>query len=115
MSTAVKEEVFERAKSLIAIQNTKNAKTSDGIEFGDCPDCGVKPGQPHVSGCDIEQCSSCGLQRISCSCGGRHDRAFARWTGIWPGLLEAFVFGVDLNAFYGQRLHEIFLVKPKSK
>ena len=60
----------------------------------DCHDCGAKPGEIHQDGCDTEVCSVCGLQRLQClwigSCRG-HDKAFARWTGLWPGIAEAFV------------------------
>lgn len=37
-----------------------------------CPNCGMAVGQPHVSECDIERCSICGSQRVSCDCEG-HD------------------------------------------
>jgi hypothetical protein len=33
-----------------------------------CGDCGVKEGQLHVLGCDMEPCPACGGQLISCDC-----------------------------------------------
>jgi hypothetical protein len=33
-----------------------------------CGDCGVKEGQLHIPGCDMECCASCGGQSIWCEC-----------------------------------------------
>lgn len=77
-----------------------------------CQDCGAAPGQPHKDGCDIERCSVCGKQHIQCGCEG-HDKAFARWTGFWPGSIESENLGIDLNEFYRQGFHKIFFVKPE--
>lgn len=89
-------------------------------ELENCPDCSAEPGRPHNKGCDIEHCSVCGLQRLSCNCEG-HDPLFSRWTGVWPAEMECFYLGLtdekgehpDLNRFYQEGLHEIFFVKPK--
>jgi hypothetical protein len=80
-----------------------------------CPDCGATPGQPHEKGCDVEMCSACGNQKISCGCKGKHDQAFARWTGFLPGELEAEKLGINLNQFHVAGLHKIFFVKPEVK
>ena len=76
-----------------------------------CPDCGVKPGEVHQNGCDIEQCSNCGGQRLSCNC-KNHDPKFSRWTGLWPGVAESKALNIDLNQFYTQGLNKIFFKKP---
>jgi hypothetical protein len=59
-------------------------------------------------------------------CGSdEHDPLFARWTGFWPGELEAVGLGMistdggpyvgaDLNGFMEKGLHKIFFVKPKA-
>lgn len=52
---------------------------------------------------------------MSCFCKGRHDPRFARWTGFWPGGLEADALGIDLNTFYEKGYHKIFFVKPKGR
>lgn len=81
------------------------------IQPGNCHDCGAKPGRLHVDGCDTEACSVCGGQRMLCDCAG-HDPQFARWTGFWPGLLEATALGIDLNTLYSSGTYKLFLIKP---
>ena len=78
----------------------------------DCHDCGAKPGEVHADGCDTEQCSVCGGQRLQCACKG-HDKKFARWTGIWPGFAEAHYLRLDLNEFHRREYPKIFFVKPR--
>lgn len=80
----------------------------------DCHDCGAKPGQIHSNNCDVEVCSVCGGQRLQCSCKG-HDKAFARWTGFWPGGLEAQALGLDLNTLHSSKLYKLFFIKPKKR
>jgi len=33
-----------------------------------CGDCGARPGELHVPGCDLERCADCGGQVITCAC-----------------------------------------------
>lgn len=76
-----------------------------------CHDCGTRPGEIHLSGCDTERCSVCGGQLLMCGC-EKHDPSFARWTGIWPGYLESQYLGIDLNEFYSKGYYKIFFIKP---
>lgn len=52
------------------------------MTFQHCPDCGTAPGQPHTDDCDIQRCSACGKQRITCSCEG-HNPMRSVWTASY--------------------------------
>lgn len=67
---------------------------------GKCHDCGVMPGGCHHSGCDLERCSSCLRQWISCGCED-HDPTKARWTGEYPGKAECRALGFWCRDFHG--------------
>jgi len=56
-----------------------NAIIINGVEYersrehfgepnGRCHDCGIKHGETHHFGCDVERCPKCGLQLIGCYC-----------------------------------------------
>lgn len=101
--------------------NTTIIFNSDGevnktIVLRSCPDCGVSAGNCHKIGCDIEFCSVCGWQRLACEgdeeCKG-HDREFARWTGFWPGELEARDLGISLNDLANPIIGKALFIKPK--
>ena len=79
-------------------------------ELTNCHDCTAKPGHQHKDGCDVERCSVCGGQRLSCDCKG-HNKDFSKWKGIWPGKAEADYLGIDLNEF--QKYSKIFFVEQK--
>lgn len=77
-----------------------------------CPDCGVQPGHPHEDGCDVERCSACGRQRLNHEDCPEHDPVFARWSGFWPGSLEADALDIDMNDLHMRGLHKVLFIKP---
>ena len=81
------------------------------LKLDTCPGCKSKAGQQHKLNCDIERCSCCGSQYITCGC-ENHDGAFARWSGFWPGYLESKELNLDLISFYSMELHKMVFVKP---
>ena len=48
-----------------------------------CPDCGTQAGNLHEDQCDVQRCSVCGQQWITCRCDG-HDPIKSVWTGDFP-------------------------------
>lgn len=82
-----------------------------------CPGCNAKPGI-HQYDCDVQRCSVCGMQALSCRCAG-HDPVFSRWTGFWPGDMECKMLGFtnedghpDINRLYSSGLYKAFFIKP---
>ena len=69
-----------------------------------CHDCGAKPGEVHLDGCDVERCPACGGQMISCECSNETIDEYPRlpWTGEWPGVSECREFGWYARLVPGQ-------------
>jgi hypothetical protein len=66
--------------------NTNNPATTTAREdyWDTCPDCGCGLGEPHRNDCDVERCTICGAQRVSCGGCKGHDPRKSAWTGEWP-------------------------------
>jgi len=69
-----------------------------------CHDCGVKKGEFHHDGCDVERCPACGCQLLSCECSDEEISKYSRlpWTGEWPGISECREFGWYAKLVEGQ-------------
>jgi hypothetical protein len=52
------------------------------MERTSCPDCSASPGKYHMKGCDIERCTECEGQRLSCGCTDHGDYQREKWSGI---------------------------------
>ena len=64
------------------------------MSIDNCYDCGVRPGELHRPGCDVEQCPHCGWQLLTCPIGGYWPpKECLPWTGLLPGVAECREFG----------------------
>jgi hypothetical protein len=64
-----------------------------------CPDCGVRLGERHKEGYDVERCPHCGRQALGCVGFDTNDPRREPWTGKWPGEADC----ERLGFFIGQR------------
>ncbi len=78
-----------QAKALAHHADLLERETFNKIESGElkegeetCWDCGVKPGELHHWGCEVECCPWCGGQVISCVCFRATDLNLAEWGTI---------------------------------
>jgi hypothetical protein len=53
-----------------------------------CPDCGAEIGEPHRPRCDVEPCSNCFRQRLTCVCAAQVGERAQRWIGTARKCLE---------------------------
>ena len=77
------EETINKLCELAWVNDNKNATKT-------CNDCGVKPGQVHLEGCDVARCASCGVQMLMSDFLGCHHNNPDVWTGLWPHTKECY-------------------------
>ena len=76
-----------------ALINSKLRKI-DYLKKRDCPSCGVKPGEKHKDGCNIEGCPLCGERGLTCECENIPDGEHRVYTGLFPGTEECLEYGL---------------------
>lgn len=70
---------------------------SNRFQFGNCPKCGVAPGQFHTNDCTFERCACCGQQFF---CDGVEERI--AWAGEYSGLAECREYGIYCREVEGK-------------
>ena len=75
-----------------------------------CPDCSVEIGQEHDEYCDVQRCSDCKGQRLSCDCGAKyeddnHNPRLSAWNGYWPNVLQAAEHELCLNCYHDKFIY----------
>ncbi|HEU5304387.1 MAG TPA: hypothetical protein VFU40_07065 [Gemmatimonadales bacterium] len=93
------EDIQALVKRLLADGTLPTEARKHQITLGECLDCAVLPGDPHDPDCDVARCLQTGHQRLTCQ--AEHDCGQDKWTGTWPGLVEARRYGVDFNTLTG--------------
>jgi len=71
-----------------------------------CPDCGLEGGHAHKPDCDIQRCSVCGRQHVSCQCED-HDPIESIWLGEWPEA-ELTEQQIERQDFVDNTIHRCF-------
>lgn len=60
-----------------------------------CPDCAVKPGEPHDVNCDVPRCPIHKIQALMAPCEGcPQNPCKLIWHGVWPGKWECYKLGL---------------------
>jgi len=95
---------MENVNDIIEKIKAKEFDTTREFDISRCGDCGVKEGHYHHSGCDMERCSNCGGQKISCLCNAKTKVPFIEYPNmcsrcgkIWPELFK--VDDVEWNKY----------------